>query len=165
MNRFPGTCRDCGRYVPVGGGNFHTGKEREETLRFVHECEEHWAVHVVWLEWAANDPGYQVVTFETAARNGEPLSGIIAQKGFLPNAVTRFCTIEAKVRTMKKFMERGRGVKRWVNAVGLRHDEGHRCRKAYARNASNKEPFTTVLPLDKARVTKADVTAFWRAQN
>lgn len=29
----------------------NTGKEREETLRFVHDCETHWGVRIHWLEW------------------------------------------------------------------------------------------------------------------
>ena len=29
----------------------NTGKEREETLRFVHECATRWGVRVRWLEW------------------------------------------------------------------------------------------------------------------
>jgi len=28
----------------------NTGKEREETLRFVHECETRWGVRVHWIE-------------------------------------------------------------------------------------------------------------------
>lgn len=31
----------------------NTGKEREETLRFVHECGSRWGVHIHWLEWIA----------------------------------------------------------------------------------------------------------------
>ena len=30
----------------------NTGKEREETLRFVHECATRWGVRVRWLERA-----------------------------------------------------------------------------------------------------------------
>jgi 3'-phosphoadenosine 5'-phosphosulfate sulfotransferase (PAPS reductase)/FAD synthetase len=29
----------------------NTGKEREETLRFVHECASRWGVQIHWLEW------------------------------------------------------------------------------------------------------------------
>lgn len=148
-------------------GNVHvafanTGKEREETLRFVHECGERWGVRVHWLEW--REGGFDEVGYNSASRSGEPFAALIRKKGYLPNAVTRFCTIELKVRTMTRFM-RSLGYDRWSNVVGLRHDEGHRCMKAYARNMSNKEPFKTVLPLDKDRVTRGDVEAFWRAQS
>lgn len=143
----------------------NTGREREETLRFVQDCAENWNVPVVWLEWQAEAPGYSVVSFDTASRNGEPFAELIRRKSYTPNAVTRFCTSELKVRVMKHYCQRELGWKRWVNAVGLRHDEGHRCLKAYARNAANKEPFKAWLPLDKARVTRQDVAAFWAARN
>jgi hypothetical protein len=32
----------------------NTGKEREETLRFVHECASRWNVRVRWLEFATD---------------------------------------------------------------------------------------------------------------
>lgn len=55
----------------------NTGKEREETLRFVHECESRWGVRVHWLEWKdrsgrgvpANDR-FDVVGYNSASRNG-----------------------------------------------------------------------------------------------
>jgi len=143
----------------------NTGREREETLRFVQDCSEHWNVPIIWLEWQMEEPGFRVVTFETASRNGEPFADLIRKKSYTPNAVTRFCTSELKVRVMKHYCQRHLGWTRWRNAVGLRHDEGRRCLKAYARNAANKEPFTAWLPLDKARVTHADVLDFWKTRN
>jgi 3'-phosphoadenosine 5'-phosphosulfate sulfotransferase (PAPS reductase)/FAD synthetase len=35
--------------IIVGFAN--TGKEREETLRFVHECGSRWNVDIHWIEW------------------------------------------------------------------------------------------------------------------
>ncbi len=140
----------------------NTGKEREETLRFVHECESRWGVKVHWLE-RAPDGSCAEVGYNSASRHGEPFAALIAKKGYLPNAVTRFCTVELKVRVMRDFAQ-ALGWSHWLNVVGLRHDEGHRCLKAYARNETNKEPFKAYLPLDKAHVNVRDVTAFWRAQ-
>jgi len=138
----------------------NTGKEREETLRFVHECASRWSVRVRWLEWRVSDSGFEEVGFNSASRQGEPFSALIAKRGFLPNAVTRFCTTALKIQTMGKFMQ-SLGHDRWSNVVGLRHDEGLRCLKAYARNAAGKEKWTTFLPLDKALITKRDVRTFW----
>jgi 3'-phosphoadenosine 5'-phosphosulfate sulfotransferase (PAPS reductase)/FAD synthetase len=143
----------------------NTGKEREETLRFVQDCADQWAVPVVWLEYQVEAPGFRVVTFETASRNGEPFAELIRRKSYTPNSVTRFCTSELKIRAMKFYCQRHLGWKRWINAVGLRHDEGHRCLKAYARNEANKEPFKAWLPLDKAKVSRQDVRAFWAGRN
>lgn len=150
----------------------NTGKEREETLRFVHDCATHWNVKVRWLEWRTrrvkDDAGNPIpiedrfaeVGFNSASRNGEPFAKLIAAKGYTPNAVTRFCTSELKVRVMKYFMQ-AQGYKNWANIVGLRHDESHRVAKS---RKPNKEVWTTALPLDDAKVTNRDVRAFWRDQ-
>lgn len=150
----------------------NTGKEREETLRFVHDCATAWGVRVRWLEWRTRrtkdddgnvipfDERYEEVGLNSASRNGEPFAELIRVKGYTPNAVTRFCTSELKVRVMKWFMQ-AQGYEHWTNIVGLRHDEPTRVAKS---RAPNKEHWTTALPLDDARVSNRDVRAFWNAQ-
>lgn len=145
----------------------NTGKEREETLRFVHDCATHWGVKVHWLEWEPGEEGrpssYREVGFNSASRNGEPFAALIEKKGYLPNTVTRFCTMELKIRVMRDFML-ALGYTRWVNIVGLRADEQGRVIKARARNASAKERWTTVMPLNAAGISQRDVLAFWSGQ-
>lgn len=150
----------------------NTGKEREETLRFVHECESRWNVRVRWLEWRTrrvkDDAGnvipladrFEEVGFNSASRDGRPFAELIAAKGYTPNAVTRFCTSELKVRVMKYFMQ-SLGYTHWTSVIGLRHDEPHRVAKS---RAPNREVWTNALPLDDAKVTNRDVRAFWREQ-
>ena len=58
----------------------NTGKEDEATLQFVKDCQDNWGVPITWLEYQIEDPGYKVVTFETASRNGEPFEGLIKKK-------------------------------------------------------------------------------------
>lgn len=152
----------------------NTGKEREETLRFVHECETRWNIRVRWLEYrdlsmlyfakqSAVEDSFEEVGYNSASRNGEPFAALIAKKKYLPNAVTRFCTIELKIRVMRDFA-RSVYFDKWKNVVGLRYDEGLRVMKALARNDDGKERFQTIMPLSKAKVTKRDVMAFWEAQ-
>lgn len=140
----------------------NTGKEREETLRFVHDCASHWGVRVRWLERDASG-GFVEVGYNSASRKGEPFADLIAKKKYLPNAVTRFCTVELKIRVMRDFA-RSVGFERWNNIIGLRYDEGLRVMKALARNDEGRERFQAVMPLSKAHVTKRDVMAFWQAQ-
>ncbi|MCW2763367.1 MAG: hypothetical protein JWR85_3568 [Marmoricola sp.] len=144
----------------------NTGKEREETLRFVHDCATHWGVTVRWLEWEMHEKGgrFREVSHNSAARSGEPFEALIKRKGFLPNTQMRYCTIELKIRVMRDFMK-SLGHKRWNNAVGLRADEMHRVFKAIERNESGKERFKAIMPLAAARVRKSDVDSFWRAQS
>lgn len=142
----------------------NTGKEREETLRFVHECGSRWSVKVHWLEWRAAAPGWEEVGFNSASRGGEPFAGLIDKKGYLPNAVTRFCTSELKVRVMKAFCL-SLGWEHWANVIGLRYDEGARVLRQLAANDTGKERWKTVMPMAKAKATKAGhVMPFWRTQ-
>lgn len=139
----------------------NTGKEREETLRFVFEVSQRWNVRIHWVEWTP--AGGAEVGYNSASRNGEPFEALIGKKQFLPNAVTRFCTQELKIRAMRDFM-RAAGCDRWVNAIGLRYDEGSRVFKALARNDAGKERFTTVMPMARAstKVTKrGHIMPFW----
>lgn len=142
----------------------NTGKEREETLRFVHDCSTYWKAKVRWLEWCDSDAGFDEVGFNSASRNGEPFAGLIAKKSYLPNAVTRFCTQELKIRVMKKFA-RSLGWDYWTNVIGLRYDEGMRVMRALEANDSRKERWTNYMPLSTAKVTKRDVMAFWQEQS
>lgn len=150
----------------------NTGKEREETLRFVHECATRWGVRIHWLERKAARRGskaadrYVEVGFNSASRNGEPFEALIRSKQYLPNSQMRYCTIELKIRVMIAFMK-AQGYRRWTNAVGLRGDEMHRVFKAIERNKSGKEPFRVVMPMaTKAAgwIKQRDVQAFWKAQ-
>jgi hypothetical protein len=146
----------------------NTGKEREETLRFVHECESRWGVRVRWLEWRKRhrgDPwadGFTEVGYNSASRNGEPFAAVIADRQMLPNPVTRYCTQQLKIRTMEMFM-RAQGYERWNNAVGLRRDEMHRVFKQIERNEKGIDRFTAQMPMAsaKANVSKPIVMRFW----
>jgi len=122
----------------------NTGKEREETLRFVHDCAKAWNVRVHWLEYKIGSGNraerYEVVGYNSASRAGEPFARLIKSKKYAPNSIARFCTEELKVNTIRHFLEQGQGWTSWTNIVGIRHDEGHRALKAYAKNAEGKSP-------------------------
>jgi 3'-phosphoadenosine 5'-phosphosulfate sulfotransferase (PAPS reductase)/FAD synthetase len=143
----------------------NTGKEREETLRFVHECQVRWNVPVHWVEFRDNEDGFEEVGYNSASRSGEPFAALIAKRGFVPNGVARFCSVTLKVRTMTRFAIDRFGWEHWVNVIGLRYDEGMRIMRALERNDTNKDRFKAVMPLSKARVTVRDVQAFWAAQH
>lgn len=149
----------------------NTGKEREETLRFVHECATRWGVKVHWLEWRRRErgspweDGFTEVGYNSASRNGEPFAALIANRQMLPNPVTRFCTQQLKIRTMELFM-RSRGYERWNNAVGLRWDEMHRVFRQIERNDKKIDRFTAVMPLatQATKVRESDVLSWWARQ-
>jgi hypothetical protein len=139
----------------------NTGKEEEATLEFVRDCGKNWNVPIHWVEYQwAELPAerFKVVTFESAARNGEPFMASIDQNGspFLPNPVARICTARLKIRTIHAYIK-SLGWKHNENMdwVGIRADE--------MRRAAKMERERT--PLVTAGVTKQTVGDFWKAQS
>ncbi len=143
----------------------NTGKEEEETLRFVRECETRWSVPIVWVEYRPEAPGYAVVNFETASRNGEPFEAIIRKRNYLPNPVTRFCTVELKIRAMHKHLKSlgWRDGDGWDQMIGIRADEQRRVVKIRARPSPETVKETMIMPLADAGVTVHDIIAYWDA--
>ena len=137
----------------------NTGREMPETLDFVAECSSRWQVPVTWLEYRAEAPFFEIVGRQGAAVNGEPFEALIRRRKYLPNQQARFCSMELKVRTAKRYL-RSLGWERWTNGVGLRADEPHRLNKPPPRDR-----WTVWTPLADAGVSKHDVAAFWSRQS
>ena len=139
----------------------NTGKEEEATLKFVHDCSVNWNVPITWIEFVDDESKYKIVNYETASRNGEPFESLIRKKKYLPNPVTRFCTVEMKIRPMAKYLfdigfaeKPSHGEK--MAWVGIRADEQRRAAKILDKER---------IPLFYAGVTKQDVGNFWKAQS
>lgn len=149
----------------------NTGKERPETLDFVERCSQRWGVPVVWLEYRCERGGkrarhtFAVVDYATASRNGEPFDAAVAaprgDSGYLPNLMSRYCTIELKIRTVIRYL-RSLGWSQWTNVVGFRADEPQRVAKLNGPGRNPREE--TVCPLHRTGVTRADVMGFWKSQ-
>jgi hypothetical protein len=143
----------------------NTGKEREETLRFVHECGSRWGVKIHWIEWRKGKPGFESVGFNSASRSGEPFEALIQHKKRLPNSFERWCTQYLKVEPMFALMLELTGLKpgSYSENIGLRNDEGLRILKGLER--ADKDGRRVNYPLAKAKVNKADVMSFWADQD
>jgi len=143
----------------------NTGKEAPETLDFVHEISQKWDIKIHWLEMylGKERPIYRTkeVTYETAARNGEPFEELLDHRKYLPNPVTRFCTSELKIKVMYRFMRKIKGYKDWFNVIGLRYDEPRRVASAMKQYNT----WTNITPMNDAKHTVKDVTEFWNKQN
>ena len=138
----------------------NTGKEDEATLRFVQDCSEHWNVPITWLEFRDTEERFEVVSFETASRNGEPFEALIKKRNYLPNPVTRFCTIDLKIRPIGRYllslgMAETKTEAENMSMIGMRADEQRRAAKIADKSR---------IPLVTAGVTKEMVGAFWRDQ-
>jgi 3'-phosphoadenosine 5'-phosphosulfate sulfotransferase (PAPS reductase)/FAD synthetase len=147
----------------------NTGKERPETLDFIHEIETRWPVQVHWLErrpFLRKSPfadRYRVVDYATADREGRTFLQLVIERRRLPNPRIRMCTTELKIRVMKHWMM-AQGYTHWDMIIGLRADEPRRVANQRKLNAKNKERWIRVMPMAEAGHTLADVEAFWAQQ-
>lgn len=144
----------------------NTGKEEEATLKFVNDCSVNWGVKIHWIEYQEHEKPeyrYKEVTYETAARNGEPFEAIIRKRQYLPNPVTRFCTSELKIRTMACFLKHSglfddctKSELENASWIGLRYDEARRATKVADKRR---------IPLFTAKVSVQDIGNFWAKQS
>jgi 3'-phosphoadenosine 5'-phosphosulfate sulfotransferase (PAPS reductase)/FAD synthetase len=138
----------------------NTGKEMSQTLDFVHECDVRWNLGVVWIEYD-KETRFRIVTRETASEDGRPFAELVESRKYLPNAVTRFCTSDLKVKPMKRYMQ-SIGLKTWDCAIGIRHDEQNRYRRL--RGNSGKDKWNYIFPLYDFKISKKEVFDFWGRQ-
>lgn len=151
----------------------NTGKEMPETLDFIQECSSRWNVPIVWLEWrdkatSDDESAFEVVSHNSASRNGEPFMQLCRKRRYLPNPIARFCTVELKIRTMARY-GLSLGWAEFDKVVGLRADEPIRVSKmrAWAEEGSKtreRGERDVIMPLADAGATRAHVTAFWQWQ-
>lgn len=148
----------------------NTGREREETLRFVHDCAVRWEVDVVWLEFVTDlkrvGPAGRIqrVGYNSASRDGEPLRRLIARKQALFSTLRgRWCTEKCKVQTLTDYMSTiGLAPGEYTEVIGFRSDEYDRVVELPLRERNVARRFS--FPLASAGVRKSDVEAFWAGQ-
>lgn len=166
----------------------NTGKERTETLDFVHEVETRWDVKITWLEYhrvLASDikPGvfptekrnknlakaaelgetthwFKEVDYKTASRHGEPFDEMLEWANVLPNVVGRICSTQLKLRTAMRYLF-SNGVREYNPIIGIRKDEEHRSIQILASCESFEHP---KFPLCEMGVAERDIAAFWKSQ-
>ena len=140
----------------------NTGKERPETLDFIHECDKQWNLNVVWLEAVVHPQKgvgttFKIVDYQTASRNGEPFEDVIRKYG-IPNVSRPGCTRELKLRPIEKYM-RSLGLKKWTSAIGIRYDERQRINWITAHKEGNIYPLASDI-----KCTKAFIRNWWHKQ-
>lgn len=132
----------------------NTGKELPQTLDFINECDNQWGLNIVWLEYR-QPATFEVVTYETASRNGQPYDELLQQRpSAIPNYQFRFCTLELKINTLKRYLK-SIGITDYISFNGIRYDEPIRWGKVIE---------DVELPLVKWKTTKKDVLDFWSKQ-
>ncbi|ESY88345.1 hypothetical protein X739_00625 [Mesorhizobium sp. LNHC220B00] len=148
----------------------NTGKEKEETLRFVHECGTRWGVRIRWVEYRPDNKESKYVAFEevgfnSASRQGEPFKALIDVKRRLPNTHERWCTTFLKIYPMFALMRQELGLEpgQYTETIGLRDDEGLRIFNGMEQGS--KYGGRICYPLARAKIRKPDVIKFWLGEN
>ncbi|WP_171232183.1 phosphoadenosine phosphosulfate reductase family protein [Ruegeria sp. HKCCA4812] len=138
----------------------NTGREMPETLDFVQEVSDRWSVPIVWVEDAKRGSGqlFDVVSHNSASRNGEPFARLIERKKACPDQSKRFCTENLKLLPARRFLMT-QGWTNWTNALGIRADETQRVKP------SPDKRVVRWFPLADAGVSKRDVLAWWGRQD
>lgn len=140
----------------------NTGKEMPATLDFVNRCDREFGLGVVWLEYRLGNT-FEVVTYETASRDGRPFSEIIQQnKNWIPSSMARYCTGGMKVEVARKYIK-SLGHEEYSTYLGIRYDEPRRVAKIKASKRPRYEDI--YMPLYDWRVTKKDVLSWWSGQS
>lgn len=139
----------------------NTGKEHEETLKFVDRCDKTFGLNVVWLE-AVFHKGrkgatHKVVDFETAHR-GKEIFEAMCEKYGIPNGAYPHCNRELKINNIKSF-KRALGLTKNKYAIGYRADEIDRM-SVNAKKRNIIYPMISMFP-----TFNAEVRDFWARQD
>lgn len=154
----------------------NTGRESEQTLRFVNRLDEALGLGVVWLEFDMHsNTKVRVVDFESASRDGRPFNeflyteirrrdGTIGPRP-LPNPAQRTCTDQLKAKTWHRYARRHLGwPTRYYTLLGYRADEPKRVARRQKRDAKGfKETGKGIYLLHAAGVTSDIKEDFWES--
>lgn len=170
----------------------NTGKEKDETLDFVHNVETCWGIPVIWLEYtrvpatpeiAAIYPHkksrdtvmaqyhdgltthwFKVCDYATARRRDHENTPFDELLSWA-NVLPNVRNRMCSVQMKVRTMMRyifSRGIYRWTDNIGIRADEAHRAMEINANCPKYRRPN---FPLIEAGITEPDVLAFWAAQD
>lgn len=139
----------------------NTSREKEETLEFVHNCDEVLGFYTIWVEsiqypGQRKGAGCQIVDFNSACRDGSIFKAEINKHG-IPSVRNPHCTRELKERPIQKLCRTyGWTPKKYFTVIGYRIDEPKRYASDKQRVSQVKRRF--VYPLaDETPMTKAAV--------
>ena len=140
----------------------NTGKEREETYHFIHECDQKFGFGTVWVEAVINPlrgegTRAKVVDYHTADRTGRVFENMIQKYG-IPNTAFKHCTRELKINPIRSYAIHHLGWENFYTAIGIRTDEA-------SRMSEKREEKKFLYPLvSMFPSNRFDVNRFWLNQ-
>ena len=144
----------------------NTGKEHEGTLDFVRDCQKNFGCEIIWIEarhrkatgelyskkgWGVS---FEQVSYETAARNGEPFEEMLSAIG-IPCSSAPFCSDQLKRRPIEEYLK-SIGWKDFYKAIGIRCDEIDRVNPKY-KEKKIEYPLVKEYP-----TTKKQILEWWK---
>jgi hypothetical protein len=115
-----------------------TGREHPKTYKFINDFESYENIPVIKLK------------YEGGFRN------LLDKKKAIPNNFKRFCTIELKIKTARRYL-RSLGINSYENMVGFRYDEQLRVK----RRKKMWKTVTDIFPLYDKKIDKQIVNDYW----
>jgi len=115
-----------------------TGREHPKTYKFINDFEANENIPVIRLKYEGG--------FER----------LIEKRKAVPNNFKRFCTIELKIKTCRRYL-RSNGISKYENFVGFRYDEPLRVKR-------RKQMWKQVIdkfPLYEDKIDKQIVNDYW----
>lgn len=139
----------------------NTGKERNETLDFVRQCDVEFGFNTVWIEadvkkGKGNGTSFKIIDHKTASKKGEPFEAVIKKYG-IPNVKYLHCTRELKTVPIHKYIK-SLGWKGYYTAIGIRADEIDRMNHNYQQDRFIY-PLISMIP-----TKREDINKFWLQQ-
>jgi hypothetical protein len=119
-----------------------TGREHPKTYKFINDFEANEGIPIIRLSY---DGGF---------------TKLISKRRAVPNNFKRFCTIELKVKTARRYL-RSIGIHKYENLVGFRYDEPQRV----SRRKQHWKTVTDIFPLYDKKITKEDINQYWKGKN
>jgi hypothetical protein len=115
-----------------------TGREHEKTYKFINDFEAFENIPIIRLKYEGG--------FER----------LIQKRKAIPNQFKRFCTIELKIKTCRRYL-RSLGLLKYENFVGFRYDEPLRVK----RRKQMWKQVTDRFPLYDDKIDKAQINNYW----
>lgn len=115
-----------------------TGREHPNTYKFIDDFEKNENIKIIRLKYEGG--------FER----------LIEKRQGIPNNFKRFCTIELKIKTARRYL-RSIGLHKYENLIGFRADEPLRVK----RRKKMWKGVTDIFPLHDQGITKEMINDYW----
>jgi len=124
-----------------------TGREHPKTYKFINDFEANENIPIIRLSFN---------------NSNDPFKDLLKKRNYkaIPNMVKRFCTVELKIKTCKRYL-RTIGVRKFENLIGFRSDEQLRV----ARRVQKFKNVIDKFPLYEQGINKAIINKYWSEKN